>query len=173
MSSQYSVLEVMGMNRGDQGDEWIDEVVEELGLRDEELKKRIKDKIREKLAEAREEGDAAEVREILAAVTPFIDNIFNALRTGLKDVLDFIQHSYDGKKIGEDVAQLYQALKSQGLPDEMIREMVKQYYDKRLAALPAWGDILGRLMQLVTQSTAKWTQTRETSGEQDKQENTQ
>jgi len=136
-------------------EEWIEEFINELGIQEEELRERIRKKLREKILEKileekekeEEESDVEELREALSTVTPFLENLFTWLRTGLKEVLSFIQASYDGKKLGEDIAQLYQALKSQGLPDDMIKEMVKEYYEKRLSSLPDWGSIVNKIMQ--------------------------
>lgn len=137
-------------------EDFINEVVEELGIQDEQLKNKLRDKLREKLDELhyREESDAEEVSKILAAVSPFLENLFTWLGSGLRDIFNFIQSSYDGKKLGEDIGQLYQALKAQGLPDDMVKDMVKEYYYSRLKALPAWGDLLERLTQLIMQRTA-------------------
>jgi len=134
-------------------EEWIEEFINELGIQEEELKEKIRKKLRERILEKileekeEEESDVEELREVLSTVTPFLENLFTWLRTGLKEVLSFIQASYDGKKLGEDIAQFYQALKSQGLPDDMIKEMVKEYYEKRLSSLPDWGSIVNKIMQ--------------------------
>jgi len=141
-------------------EEWIEEFINELGIQDEELRERIRKKLRERilekiLEEKEEKSDAEELREILTTVTPFLENLFTWLRTGLKEVLSFIQASYDGKKLGEDIAQFYQALKSQGLPDDMIKEMVKEYYEKRLSSLPDWGSIVNKIMQGLSSFTER------------------
>jgi len=145
-------------------EEWIEEFINELGIQDEELREKIKEKMRMKLRERtleemreekEEKSDAEELREILTTVTPFLENLFTWLRTGLKEVLSFIQASYDGKKLGEDIAQFYQALKSQGLPDDMIKEMVKEYYEKRLSSLPDWGSIVNKIMQGLSSFTER------------------
>jgi len=141
-------------------EEWIEEFINELGIQDEELRERIRKKLRERilkeiLEEKEEKSDAEELREILTTVTPFLENLFTWLRTGLKEVLSFIQASYDGKKLGEDIAQFYQALKSQGLPDDVIKEMVKEYYEKRLSSLPDWGSIVNKIVQGLSSFTER------------------
>jgi len=157
------------------GEEWIEEFLNKLGIQDEELKEKIREKLREKILEKileekekeEEKRDVEELREVLSTVTPFLENLFTWLRTGLKEVLGFIQASYDGKKLGEDIAQFYQALKSQGLPDDMIKEMVKEYYEKRLSSLPDWGSIVNKIMQGLS---SFMEHSKVTSGERSKHE---
>lgn len=65
-------------------------------------------------------SDAEEVRDILEAVQETIPSLISQL----------VQSIYSpevAENIGKSVGTLYQSLKKQGLPDEMVLEMTRNY----------------------------------------------
>ncbi|ADG90553.1 hypothetical protein [Thermosphaera aggregans] len=83
--------------------------------------------------------DAEELREVLDAVTPFLEK----LKDWVKEIIGLFTSGLDGKKLGEDIGRFYQELKAQGLPEDLIIEMVKDYYKKRMEVVPSIEKLIG------------------------------
>ncbi len=79
--------------------------------------------------------DAEEVREILKAVSEFI----GSLRGPIKEILDMLINAVDGRRLGEEVATFYRQLKDQGVPDEVAVELTKEFFHKKMEAMPSIG----------------------------------
>lgn len=89
--------------------------------------------------EKREEvSEAEEIKEILEAVTPFLEK----LKDMAKELINIITTSMDGEKLGKDIANLYKELKEAGLPDEMINEMIRDFYRKKLESMPTISELV-------------------------------
>jgi len=87
--------------------------------------------------------DAEEVREILKAVSEFIEG----LKEPIKEFLDMMMSSLDGKKLGEEVAKFYRELKESGMPEDMAKDMVKEFFRKRLESAPSLEGLVEALKQ--------------------------
>jgi hypothetical protein len=83
--------------------------------------------------------DAEELREVLDAVTPFLEK----LKDWVKEIIGLFTSGLDGKKLGEDIGRFYQELKAQGLPEDLIIEMVRDYYKKRMEVVPSIEKLIG------------------------------
>jgi len=83
--------------------------------------------------------DAEELREVLDAVTPFLEK----LKDWVKEIIGLFTSGLDGKKLGEDIGRFYQELKVQGLPEDLIIEMVRDYYKKRMEVVPSIEKLIG------------------------------
>jgi len=90
--------------------------------------------------------DAEEVREILKAVSEFIEG----LKEPIKEFLDMMLSSLDGKKLGEEVAKFYRELKESGMPEDMAKDMVKEFFKKRLESAPSLGSLIETLKQAMS-----------------------
>jgi len=75
--------------------------------------------------------DVIELRGIFSAIVDFL----RELSTPLKELMSIVQSGIAGDKLGKDIAEFYRNLKESGLPDEIIVEMVKKYYDDRMSLL--------------------------------------
>ncbi len=95
--------------------------------------------------------DAEEVKEILKAVSEFI----GSLKEPIKELLDTMMSSLDGKKLGEEVAKFYSELKESGMPEDMIEEMVRGFFRKKLEAAPNLGSLVEALKSAVSKPH-KW-----------------
>ncbi len=91
-----------------------------------------------------EETDVEELREVLNAVTPFLEK----LKDWIKEIIGVFTSGLDGKKLGEDIGKFYQELKAQGLPEELIIEMVKDYYKRRMEIVPSLEKLIESLTKL-------------------------
>ena len=96
--------------------------------------------------------EAEEVREILKAVSEFIES----LKQPIKEFIDMMMSSLDGQKLGEDVAKFYKELKSSGVPDELAKEMVKEFFRKRLESAPDMRGFIDALRGAMSKPQ-KWT----------------
>ncbi len=81
--------------------------------------------------------DAQEVHEILSAISDFIAG----LKQPIKEFLDMLLSSLDGEKLGREVAKFYKELKESGMPEEMIKEMVSEFFRRKLEAAPTLGSL--------------------------------
>ncbi len=98
-----------------------------------------------------ETSEAEEVREILEAVTPFLEK----LKDMSKELIVAVTASLDGKKLGEEVASLYKELKESGLPEDLIKEMVKEFYKKKLEIAPSINEVLKSIAETIKSEKAK------------------
>ncbi|HIQ03132.1 MAG TPA: hypothetical protein EYH40_01785 [Desulfurococcales archaeon] len=81
--------------------------------------------------------DILELKGALTAITEFLRDI-----TGpLKDIISIIQSYIAGDKLGKDIANFYRSLKESGLPDDIINDFVKRYYDERINIMKLLGKI--------------------------------
>uniref|UniRef100_A0A7C2FY46 Uncharacterized protein n=1 Tax=Thermosphaera aggregans TaxID=54254 RepID=A0A7C2FY46_9CREN len=91
-----------------------------------------------------EKSDVEEIREVLDAVTPFLEK----LKDWVKEIIGVFTSGLDGKKLGEDIGKFYQELKAQGLPEDLIIEMVRDYYKGRMEIVPSLEKLIGSLGKL-------------------------
>ena len=91
-----------------------------------------------------DEEDVEELREVLTAVTDFI----KGLKEPIRDVLEMITSSLSGERLGKEVGTFYQSLRESGIPEEMAKEMVQDYFRKRLESAPD----LKKVMEIFTTS---------------------
>jgi len=92
-----------------------------------------------------EDKDIEELKIVLDTITPFLEKVKNMI----KEILDMIISGIDGEKLGREVASLYQQLKQAGLPDEIVNEMVKDFYKKKLESLPSLNDLIKTISEAV------------------------
>lgn len=88
--------------------------------------------------EEEEEHDVEELKEVLGAVTEFIAS----LKEPIKELLDTLAQSLNGEKLGREVASFYKQLVDSGIPEDMAKEMTKEYFRKRLESAPNLGSIM-------------------------------
>lgn len=56
--------------------------------------------------------------------------------------------SLDGRKLGQEIAELYKTLKETGLRDLVIEEIVKDFYKKKLELAPSISELIKALSKL-------------------------
>lgn len=128
-----------------------------------EIRDLLEDVVEEK------EGEVDDAVKIIEAAGPLIEKLGSFIKDALKSIMDELSRSLDGKKLAEDIAALYQGLKQAGMPDEVVNEMVKDYYRRRLESVPSLSNLLTSLMKVVGASPPTFTIQQEKKGE--KQEN--
>ncbi|MEM4532115.1 MAG: hypothetical protein QXU89_00465 [Desulfurococcaceae archaeon] len=92
-----------------------------------------------------ESTDVEELRQVLSALSEFIDRIKDSLR----DVLTILVTSIDAKKLAQDITTLYNDLKNAGLPDEIVDRIVTDFYKKRLEAIPSTSELVKTIAEAI------------------------
>jgi len=75
-----------------------------------------------------EKREAEELREVLSAVSKFLEDI----KKPIADLINVVLDAMRGDKVGEEVAAFYKKLKEGGLPDDVVKDMVKKYLEERV-----------------------------------------
>ncbi len=91
-----------------------------------------------------EREDVEELREVLKAVSQFVSD----LKEPIKDIITMLMNALDGKKLGEDVSQFYRKLVDNGVPEDMARELTKEFFQKKLESAPK----LSSLMEMLSKT---------------------
>lgn len=76
--------------------------------------------------------DARELHEIFSVISEFIASI----KAPIKEFIDMFLTSLSGEKLGKEVAALYKELKESGMPEDMVKEMVQEFFRRKLEAAP-------------------------------------
>lgn len=87
------------------------------------------------------ELERLEIEELKIA-KDIVSVILEKLGQLAKDVVNTIMSSLDGKKLGQEIAELYSNLKTAGLSDRVIEEMVKDFYKKKLELVPSLNELV-------------------------------
>lgn len=95
-------------------------------------------------AEDEDEKDIEELREVLKAVSDFIES----LKKPLEELLTMVMEQLKGEALGKDIAEFYKSLIDVGMDKKIVEEMTKSYFDERLKA----ANVIGTLVE----SLGKW-----------------
>ena len=88
-------------------------------------------------------SEAEELKEVLSSITTFLKDL-----TGpLKELLDTLLTTVSGESVGKDVATFYRRLKEEGLPDDLVSELTKKYYEQRMAAGSVIQQLIGKIVE--------------------------
>ena len=88
-------------------------------------------------------SEAEELKEVLSSITAFLKDL-----TGpLKELLDTLLTTVSGESVGRDVATFYRRLKEEGLPDDLVSELTKRYYEQRMAAGSVIQQLIGKIVE--------------------------
>ncbi|MEM0377770.1 MAG: hypothetical protein QXP68_01060 [Thermosphaera sp.] len=116
-----------------------------MNTREENKREESQGKAQEESETRRERTDVEELREVLDAVSPFLER----LKDWVKEIIGLVTSGLDGKKLGEDVGRFYQELKNQGLPEDLVIEMVRDYYKRRMDAIPSIEKLISGLTKFI------------------------
>lgn len=95
----------------------------------------------EKHEERVREPEALELEE-LRVIKEMVSVILERLGHLAKEVVNAIMSSLDGKRLGEEIAEFYSNLKDAGLPDQVVEEMVKDFYRRKLELVPSLNELV-------------------------------
>jgi len=88
-----------------------------------------------------EKKEAEELREILSAVSKFLEDI----KRPIADLINVTLDAMRGDKVGEEVAAFYKKLKESGLPDDVVKDMVKKYLEERVKMASFLDKLIGAM----------------------------
>ncbi len=89
------------------------------------------------MSERRSE-DIEELRMVFGAITDFVKD----LKEPLQDLLKTMAEALSGEQLGREVAAFYNELIKSGVPEEMAREMTREFFQRKLEAAPSIGKLL-------------------------------
>ncbi len=92
-----------------------------------------------------EESEVEELREVLKAVSQFVSD----LKEPIKEIIAMLMNALDGKKLGEEVAQFYRKLVDSGVPEDMARELTKEFFQKKLESAPKLSSLIDMLSNVM------------------------
>ena len=92
----------------------------------------------EKLPKKHHEEEVETLREVFAAISGFLRDI----REPLKDLINVLVDALNGEKLGKEVADFYNTLIKNGVPEELAKEMTKEFFNKKLESAPSVGKML-------------------------------
>ncbi len=70
-------------------------------------------------------SDVEELRGVLNTISDFLKGLGPLLSGLIREVMD----SLSGEKIGENVATFYRKLKESEMPDDVVTELTRKYYE--------------------------------------------
>ncbi len=85
--------------------------------------------------------DGLELKYVFEAISNFIKDI----REPLENLINTITDMISGEKLGKDVGSFYSNLVSNGLPEDLAKEMTKEYFESRIAIFKSLSNIVGSL----------------------------
>ena len=103
------------------------------------------------------EGDVEELREVLSAVSEFLDKLPELV----KKVLDALYSKDLGERVGDSVATFYRKLKESGMPEDMVNKMTMEFFDRSM--------IVDRLVREIVGSIRKELAEEEEEGEDEEE----
>ena len=72
-----------------------------------------------------DEEDIEELKGLLDTITIFLGELGPKIAQSLTAIIE----SYPGEKIGKEVADFYKTLKDEDLPEDLVDELTKKYFD--------------------------------------------
>jgi len=96
----------------------------------------------EESGEKPEASDIEELREVLSAISSFLRELEQPLRS----IFDTLLEAINGARLGEEVGAFYRSLREAGLPEDLAAEMTREYFRERLSSVNIVG-ILSRALR--------------------------
>lgn len=89
--------------------------------------------------------------EELKVAKEIVAVIFDKIGQIARDIINAVMSSLDGRKLGQEIAEFYQMLKSSGLPDKVVEEMVVDFYKRKLELVPSLNELLKAVSTAVSE----------------------
>ncbi|MDK2463631.1 MAG: hypothetical protein QI223_02505 [Candidatus Korarchaeota archaeon] len=102
-------------------------------------------------------SDVEELREVLSAVSEFLDKLPELV----KKVLDALYSKDLGERVGDSVATFYRKLRESGMPEDMVNKMTMEFFDRSM--------IVDRLVREIVGSIRKELSEEEESGDEEEE----
>jgi len=89
-------------------------------------------------------SDVEELKEVGNLLRTLGDVARDVLGSAINKFIEII----DGKRLGENIAALYNSLKSAGLPDQAVHDIVKEYTTRVLSSIPNIADLASKFLSV-------------------------
>jgi len=96
-----------------------------------------------------EERDVEELREVLSAVSEFLDKLPELI----KKVIDALYSRDLGEKMGESVSTFYKKLKEAGMPEDMVNQMTREFFERSMVIDRVIREIAGALKREISEES--------------------
>ncbi len=100
----------------------------------------------EKPTQPKDSEDIQELRQVLGTVAEFMYQIKDLV----KEFLDTLSKSFDGEKLGREVAQMYKSLVDSGMPPDKAYELTQKFLETKLQAIPKVSSFIEMLQKSMT-----------------------
>ncbi len=84
---------------------------------------------------------SCDIREVFEGLT----NMLIKLKEPMKELIDYVKAETSGEKMGAEVAAFYKNLIDKGVPENLAREMTREYLEKRLELFKSIVQGVGKL----------------------------
>jgi hypothetical protein len=85
--------------------------------------------------ERSEISDVEELKEIFSVLGKEVPNLLKGLMDPLKELMDILYNPEKVRERAKAIASFYRELKDQGLPDELIVELIKQHFENPMSLI--------------------------------------
>jgi hypothetical protein len=85
--------------------------------------------------EGSEISDVEELKEIFSVLGKEVPNLLKGLMDPLKELMDILYTPEKVRERAKAIASFYRELKDQGLPDELIVELIKQHFENPMSLI--------------------------------------
>lgn len=99
--------------------------------------------------EIREEEEEKEVKE-LEIVKGMISEWLDKIGVVIKDIVSTVTSSIDGRRLSEEIVEMYKRLKEAGLPDDVVSEIIRDFYKRKLDLVPSLKDLISTISDLLS-----------------------
>jgi hypothetical protein len=89
-------------------------------------------------------SDVEELKEVGNLLRTLGDVARDVLGSAINKFIEII----NGKRLGENIAALYNSLKSAGLPDQVVHDIVKEYTTRVLSSIPNIADLASKFLSV-------------------------
>jgi len=104
----------------------------------------IIDDLEDSVEDLTKPSDVEELRE----VGNLLKTLGDVARDVIGSAISKFSEMIDGKRLGVNIAALYTSLKTAGLPDQVIQDIVKEYTTKTLSAVPNIAELVSKFLTM-------------------------
>ncbi len=94
-------------------------------------------------------GEIDELKQVLGTVAEFMYQIKDLV----KEFLDTLSKSFDGEKLGREIAQMYKSLVESGMPPDKAYELTQRFLEAKLEAIPKVSSFIEMLQKSMSEGT--------------------
>ncbi len=102
-----------------------------------------------KPTQPKDSEDVEELRQVLGTVAEFMYQIKDLV----KEFLDTLSKSFDGEKLGREIAQMYKSLVESGMPPDKAYELTQRFLEAKLEAIPKVSSFIEMLQKSISGGT--------------------